>query len=50
LGGFPKTGDVVSVGAYQLRVEATEGMRVARLSLVKRPERDHSTEFRDPGI
>jgi CBS domain containing-hemolysin-like protein len=50
LGGFPKAGDVLSVGAYELRVEAIDGMRVARLSLVKRPEPDHSAEFRDPGI
>ncbi len=35
LGGFPKTGDVVSVGAYELRVEQMEGMRVARLKLTK---------------
>lgn len=36
LGGFPKPGDVLSVGAYELRVEAMEGMRVARLKLTKR--------------
>lgn len=36
LGGFPKPGDVLSVGAYELRVEAMEGMRVARLKLSKR--------------
>ena len=36
LGGFAKPGDVLSVGAYELRVEAMEGMRVARLKLTKR--------------
>jgi CBS domain containing-hemolysin-like protein len=36
LGGFPKAGDIVSVGGYELRVEAIEGMRVARLKLTKR--------------
>jgi len=36
LGGFPKTGDVVKVAAYELRVEATDGSRVARLRVTKR--------------
>ena len=36
LGGFPKPGDILSVGAYELRVEAMEGLRVARLKLAKR--------------
>jgi CBS domain containing-hemolysin-like protein len=35
LGGFPKKGDVLAVGAYELRVEETEGMRVARFKLTK---------------
>lgn len=35
LGGFPKTGDVLNVGAYELRVEQMDGMRVARLKLTK---------------
>src|SRR5437867_2866609 len=38
LGGFPKVGDCVSVGAYELRVEAMEGMRVARLKLSHKSE------------
>lgn len=38
LGGFPKAGDVLTVGAYELRVEEMEGMRVARLKLTKRAE------------
>ena len=36
LGGFPKVGDVLSLGAHELRVEALEGMRVARLKLTRR--------------
>ena len=35
LGGFPRRGDVVPVGAYELTVEALDGMRVARLRLSK---------------
>lgn len=38
LGGFPKVGDVVTLGACELRVEEMEGMRVARLR-VSRPMR-----------
>lgn len=38
LGGFPKAGDLVSVGSYEIRVEETEAMRVARLKLTRRPE------------
>lgn len=36
LGGFPKTGDVVKIGACELRVEETDGSRVARLQVTKR--------------
>ncbi len=35
LGGFPKTGDAVALGHYELRVEEMQGMRVARLKLTK---------------
>jgi len=35
LGGFPKTGDTVAVGTFELRVEQIDGARVARLSLRK---------------
>jgi CBS domain containing-hemolysin-like protein len=35
LGGFPKVGDVVNAGSYQLRVEAMDGMRVERLRVLK---------------
>jgi CBS domain containing-hemolysin-like protein len=38
LGGFPKPGDVLTLTAYELRVEETEGMRVSRLKLTRRPE------------
>jgi CBS domain containing-hemolysin-like protein len=38
LGGFPKTGDVLQLGNYELRVESTEGARVARLKLTRHPE------------
>jgi CBS domain containing-hemolysin-like protein len=36
LGGFPKAGDMLAAGAYELRVEAMDGMRVARLKLTRR--------------
>ncbi len=35
LGGFPKVGDVLVIGAFELRVEEMEGMRVAKLKLQK---------------
>jgi CBS domain containing-hemolysin-like protein len=40
LGGFPKVGDVLTVGACELRVEAMEGTRVAKLKITKRPVED----------
>jgi CBS domain containing-hemolysin-like protein len=33
LGGFPKAGDVIPLGAFELQVEEMEGPRVARLKL-----------------
>ena len=33
LGGFPKVGDVLPVGDYELRVQEMDGVRVARLRL-----------------
>jgi CBS domain containing-hemolysin-like protein len=33
LGGFPRRGDLLALGQYELRVEETEGARVARLQL-----------------
>jgi CBS domain containing-hemolysin-like protein len=38
LGGFPKPGDVVALRAYELCVEETDGARVGRLKLTRRPE------------
>ncbi|HEX5223459.1 MAG TPA: hemolysin family protein [Verrucomicrobiae bacterium] len=37
LGGFPRVGDLVTVGNCELRVEEMEGTRVARLRVMKRP-------------
>jgi CBS domain containing-hemolysin-like protein len=39
LGGFPKVGDVVTLGACELRVEEMDGMRVARLRISRKAER-----------
>jgi CBS domain containing-hemolysin-like protein len=38
LGGFPKVGDVLTLGAYELRVDRTDHMRVTRLTLKRQPE------------
>jgi CBS domain containing-hemolysin-like protein len=35
LGGFPKTGDTLTMGACELRVEEMDGPRVARLKITK---------------
>ena len=37
LGGFPKTGDTLTAGAGELRVEEMDGRRVARLKITKTP-------------
>ncbi|MSU59766.1 MAG: HlyC/CorC family transporter [Pedosphaera sp.] len=37
LGGFPKSGDTLTVGDFDLRVEEVEDTRVARLKISKRP-------------
>jgi CBS domain containing-hemolysin-like protein len=42
LGGFPQVGDVLNVGQCELRVEAMEGTRVAKLKITKRPLEDAS--------
>jgi CBS domain containing-hemolysin-like protein len=39
LGGFPKTGDVLAVGPWELCVEAIEGLLVARVKLTRRVEK-----------
>jgi CBS domain containing-hemolysin-like protein len=36
LGGFPKPGDALAVGDYELRVEEMDGTRVGRLKLTRR--------------
>jgi CBS domain containing-hemolysin-like protein len=38
LGGFPKAGDLLTIGSFDLRVETLDGMRVERLLLTKRGE------------
>jgi CBS domain containing-hemolysin-like protein len=38
LGGFPKAGDLLVVGNFELRVEEMDGPRVARLKITKRAE------------
>lgn len=43
LGGFPKTGDVLTVGNCELRVEEMDGPRVARLKIIKRQESEEAT-------
>jgi len=42
LGGFPKAGDLLSLDDYELRVEQTDGARVARLKLTRLPPRENS--------
>jgi len=37
LGGFPKKGDLLTLGQYELRVEGIDGARVARLQLKRVP-------------
>lgn len=37
LGGFPKPGDTLTVGAFELRVEETDGTRVGKLKLTRQP-------------
>ena len=36
LGGFPKLGDTLGLGGYELRVEEMDGPRIARLKLIRR--------------
>jgi CBS domain containing-hemolysin-like protein len=38
LGGFPKAGDTLSIGTCELRVEEMDGLRVARLRIIRRNE------------
>jgi CBS domain containing-hemolysin-like protein len=43
LGGFPRVGNVLPAGAFELRVEEMDGMRVARLKLARRAEPEPKT-------
>ena len=45
LGGFPKEGDTLSVGQYELRVDQMDGPKVARLTLRKLPAPEPSTDI-----
>jgi CBS domain containing-hemolysin-like protein len=38
LGGFPKAGDALTLGAYELRVEEVDGPRVARFKISRREQ------------
>ena len=38
LGGFPRSGDVLNAGIYELRVEHMDAMRVAKLRITKGPD------------
>jgi CBS domain containing-hemolysin-like protein len=50
LGGFPKAGDLVPVGDYELRVEEMDGVRVARLRLTRiKPAMDTATAQSETG-
>jgi CBS domain containing-hemolysin-like protein len=44
LGGFPRPGDVVSIGNFELRVEELDGTRVARLKVVRKPQPEPEPE------
>jgi len=43
LGGFPKIGDAIALGSFDLHVEEMDGLRVARLKLVRREEVESAT-------
>ncbi|HZV36977.1 MAG TPA: transporter associated domain-containing protein, partial [Verrucomicrobiae bacterium] len=46
LGGFPKPGDALSLGNYNLTVEEMEGLRVAKLRLkMQEPKLAHSDKY-----
>ena len=51
LGGFPKQGDTLSLagGAYELRVDETEGLRVTKMTLTRGSGDDTRTFSRQPG-
>jgi CBS domain containing-hemolysin-like protein len=43
LGGFPKAGDVLTLGACELRVEEMDGPRVARFKITRRQDLEDTT-------
>lgn len=47
LGGFPKLGDTLAVGGFDLRVDELDGARVARLRVARRPEVSLETAGKD---
>ncbi len=49
LGGFPKKGDVLTVGQFELRVEEMDGTRVGKLKVTKPPE-NRKTDAESEGI
>jgi CBS domain containing-hemolysin-like protein len=50
LGGFPKVGDVVPVGDYEVKVEEMDGLRVARMRLTRvKAAIDTATSLTDLG-
>jgi len=46
LGGFPKVGDVLTIGACELRVEETDGPRVEKLKITRRAAASDTQTFR----
>jgi CBS domain containing-hemolysin-like protein len=46
LGGFPKVGDVLTIGACELRVEETDGPRVEKLKITRRAAALDTQTFR----
>ncbi len=45
LGGFPKVGDVLLLGPFEMRVEQTDGMRVSQLRLTRKVDAGLSPEI-----
>jgi len=43
LGGFPKAGDALTLGAYELRVEEVDGPRVSRFKITRREQLEDTT-------
>lgn len=44
LGGFPKSGDVLPIGDFDIRIEETDGLRVSRLKLTRARQPEAATE------